>query len=169
MKKIIIGIVAFLMLATPAFAATKIAYVNLQKVLHESKAGVAARAELDKIGTGLETELKIKQGEFLKFQEDVKKQVGVLSKGALQKKEQELQQKYLELRNLDQQAKVTLQKEERKRTTPILNELKVVLKKMGKSGDYSLILEYTEGGLLYNGDDVVDLTEKLIKKYDATK
>lgn len=169
MKKIIIGIVALLLLATPVFAATKIGYVNLQKVLQESKAGVDARAELDKIGTALETELKIKQGEFLKFQEDLKTQVGVLSKGALQKKEQELQQKYLELRNLDQQAKATLNKEERKRTAPILKELKVVMQKIGKSGDYSMILEYTEGGLLYIGSDVDDLTEQLIKKYNATK
>ena len=51
----------------------------------------------------------------------------------------------------------------------ILKELSEILKKFGKDGDYSMIIERSEGGLIYVAENIDDLTEKLIKAYDASK
>ncbi|MCK4501572.1 MAG: OmpH family outer membrane protein, partial [Desulfuromonadales bacterium] len=158
-----------LLFAAPAFAATKIAYVDLQKVLQSSQAGVQARADIAKLEKELETEFKIKEGEFLKFKGDLEKQADLLSKSAKQEKVQEFQKKLAELQSFKQKAQRILQNDDRKRTQSMVNELTVLLAKFGKDDGYSAIFERSEGGLLFIGDDVVNLTDKLIKAYDASK
>jgi len=169
MKKITIALVALLLFAAPAFAATKIATVDLQKALNLSKAGAAAKAEIAAQAKELETEFKIKQGEFLKLKGELEKQAALLSDTAKEEKIKEYQKRATELQQFKQNAQRKLQQEDGKRTQSILKELSVLLKKFGKDGGYTLIVERSEGGVVYSADNVDDLTDKLIKAYDASK
>ncbi len=169
MKKIIIGMIALLLFAAPAFAATKIAYVDLQKALRLSKAGIQAKSNFDSLATELETELKIKEGEFLKLKSELEKQFAMLSDEAKQEKTIEAKKNLDDLQKFKVGAQRKLQAEDSKWTQEIVNDLTEILKKFGKDGGYSMIVERSEGGLIYIGDDVTDLTDKLIKKYDANK
>lgn len=169
MKKIIVSVVALLLLVAPAFAANKIAFVDLQKVLQASKTGVAAQAELSKMAKELENEFKIKEGEFLKFKGDLEKQVDLLSATAKQEKIKEFQQKASTLQAFKSQAERKLQTFDRQRTQSMVNELTIILEKFGKDDKYDMIFERSESGVLFVGEDVADLTEKLTKAYDASK
>lgn len=169
MKKITIALVTLLLLAAPAFAATKIATVDLQKALNLSKAGAAAKAEIAAQAKELETEFKIKQGEFLKLKGELEKQAALLSDNAKEEKIKEYQQSATALQQFKQNAQRKLQQEDGKKTQAILKELTEILKKFGKDGGYTMIVERSEGGVIYSDDKVDDLTDKLIKAYDAKK
>jgi len=169
MKKIIIALLAVLLLSAPAFAETKIAYVNLQKALNDSKAGAQAKSDIAAQAKEYETEFKIKQGEFLKLKSELEKQAALLSDSAKQEKIKEYQKSGEELQKLQNDVRRKLQQEDEKRTQLILGELSTILQKFGKDGGYTMILERSEGGLVYVAESVVDLTAELIKTYDASK
>ena len=169
MKKIIIALTALLLLSVPAFAANKFAYVDLQKALNLSKAGVQAKSEIAELAKKYETEFKIKQGEFLKMKGELEKQAALLSDIAKQDKIKEYQEKATALQKFQQDAQRKLQQEDGKRTQAILKELTEILKKFGKDGKYAMIIERSEGGLIYVDEKLDDLTEKLIKAYDESK
>lgn len=168
MKKITIAFVVLLLFVTPAIAEMKIAYVDLQKALNLSKAGAEAKTEIAAQAKEYETEFKIKEGEFLKLKGELEKQAALLSDSAKQEKIQEYQKSVGELQQFKQDAQRKLQQEDGKLTQSILKDLSVILKKMGKDGGYSMILERSEGGLVYVAENLNDLTDELIKAYDKT-
>lgn len=169
MKKITMILAALLLLSTTAFAANKLAYVDLQKALNLSKAGAQAKTEIAELAKQYETEFKIQQGDFLKLKGELEKQAALLSDTAKQEKIKEYQQSAEALQKFQQDAQRKLQQEDGKRTQEILKELSVILKEFGKDGKYTMIFERSEGGLVYIDEKVDDLTEKLIKAYDESK
>jgi len=169
MKKIIVALFAVLLLTTPAFAEMKIAYVNLQKALNDSVAGAQAKSEIAAQAKEYETEFKIKQDAFLKLKNELEKQGALLSDNAKAEKIKEYQTQVASLQKFQNDARRKLQQEDEKRTQEILKELSTILKKFGKDGDYSMIIERSEGGLIYVADDMIDLTVQLIEAYDKSK
>ncbi len=168
MRKLVIALISVLLFSAPAFAASEIAYVDLQKALNLSKAGAQAKSDIAAQAKEFETEFKIKQGEFLKLKTELEKQVALLSDTAKQEKIIEYQKSGEALQKFKQEAQRKLQQEDGKRTQQILKELSVILQKFGKDGGYAMIIERSEGGLLYVAENVDDLTDKLIKAYDAS-
>ncbi len=169
MKRFFIAFVAVLLLCAPAFAEVKIAYVDLQKALNLSKAGAQAKSDIAAQAKELETEFKIKEGDFLKLKGELETQAALLSDEAKQVKLKEYQKKVADLQKFQQEAQRKLQQEDGKRTQLILKDLSEILQKFGKDGGYSLIVERSEGGLIYFAEDIDDLTDKLIKAYDESK
>ncbi len=168
MKKILFALVALLLFVTPAFAEMKIAYVDLQKALNLSKAGAEAKSEIAAKAKEYETEFKIKEGAFLELKGELEQQAALLSDSAKQEKVREYQQRVAELQKFKQDAQRKLQQEDGKLTQSILKDLSVILKKMGKDGGYAMVLEKSEGGLVYIADHMNDLTDELIKAYDKS-
>ena len=168
MKKLIIALLAVLLLATPALAELKIGTVDLQKALNTSKAGVAAKAEISEKVKKLEAEFKTKQDNLLKLKTELEKQSLLLSDSAKADKERDYQQEVKELQRFQKDAKDELQQRDAEHTKRIINELLGILQKIGKDGGYTLIIEKNQGGLVY-ADMTVDLTDQLIKAYDAAQ
>ncbi len=169
MKKIIIALLAVLLLSAPAFAEMKIAYVNLQKALNDSVAGAQAKSEIAAQAKEYETEFKIKQDAFLKLKNELEKQGALLSDNAKTEKIKDYQTQVANLQKFQNDARRTLRQEDEKRTKEILKELSAILQKFGKDGNYTMIMEKSEGGLIYVDDDVIDLTIPLIEAYDKSK
>jgi outer membrane protein len=157
-----------LFLAVPAFAATKIAYVDLQKALNLSKAGAQAKSEISELVKKYEAEFKDMQDELLQKKGDLEKQAALLSDSAKAEKEREYQKEVKELQRFQKDVKDELQQKDAQHTKRILNELFDVLQKMGKDGGYTMILEKNEGAVIY-ADENIDLTDELIKAYDASQ
>ena len=169
MKKIIIALLAVLLLSTPVFAEMKIAYVNLQTALNDSVAGAQAKREIAAQAKEYETEFKVKQEAFLKLKNELEKQGALLSDVAKQEKLKEYQTQVADLQKFQNDARRKLQQEDEKRTQGILKELSAILQKFGKDGGYTMIIERSEGGLIYVSDDTIDLTAQLIEAYDESK
>jgi len=169
MKRIIIALLAVFLLSTPAFAEMKIAYVNLQKALNDSAAGAQAKIEIAAQAKEYETEFTIKQDAFLKLKNELEKQGALLSDAAKTEKLEEYKTQIAALQKFQNEARRKLQREDEKQTQAILKELSDILRKFGKEGNYSMIIEKSEGGLIYVDDDMIDLTVHLIEAYDESK
>ncbi len=92
-----------------------------------------------------------------------------LSQAHLQEaqKERDYKQQGKELQRFANDIKDELKREDSDYTKRILNEMYQVLQKLGKDGGYTMILEETEGAVIYAAESI-DLTDELIKAYDAS-
>ena len=168
MKKILVVLMGLVLCAAPALAETKVAYVDLQKALNTSKAGVQAKTEISDLVKKYEAEFKGKQEELVKMKGDLDKQASLLSETARADKEREYQKNVVELQRFQKDVKDEVQQKDAEHTKRILNELFEILQKIGKDGKYSMILEKNEGAVIY-ADPSVDVTDELIKRYDAAQ
>lgn len=167
MKKITMLVLAVLFLAAPAYA-QKIGYVDLQRALNVSKAGVAAKQQMTDQVQKYEKEFKVKQDEVLRLKTDLEKQAALLSDTARSERERDYQRRVTELQRFQKDIQEELQLKDTEFTGRIINELFEILQKLGAEGNYTMIIEKNEGAIVY-ADPAVDLTDALIKAYDAGK
>lgn len=168
MKKIIFALVALMMMAAPVLAETKIAYVDLQKAISLSKAGTTARAEIAAQFKKYQDEFKVKRESLEKKKMELEKQAVLLSDSAKAQKERSFQQDIKDLKRFEKDAKEELQQKDSDQTQLVLRGMLEVLDKLGEEGGYQLILEKSQSGIFY-ADKSIDLTDELIKAFDAAQ
>ncbi len=162
-----LAVAAAFLVAAPAFGAdAKLGYVDLQKALNLSQAGKEAKEKIAGKVKEYEGTVDSRQKEIKKLKEELEKQAVLLSEDARAAKERDYQQKLKEFQRFTKDIQEELQQKDADFTRQILEKLFVVLKDLGKKEGFSMILEKTESSVLY-ADDSVDLTDKLIKAYDA--
>jgi outer membrane protein len=146
----------------------KIGYVDLQKAITETSTGKAARKELEKEYNAKKDELQKKEANIKKMQEDLEKKKAVLTDEVRQAKAAELQGEMMKFQQLYQQSQISMQKKEQELTKPVLEKLQGVLEKIAKDGGYTVILEKSEQSVLWAKKEL-DVTDELVKKFEATK
>ncbi len=107
MKKVVLGVLSFMILAAgQAWAAppVKIAVVDLQKAVSECREGVAARAAVLKKADELAASLKKLGADLEKAKADFEKGSSKLSREARSEKERQLQKLAREFQNRQQEA-----------------------------------------------------------------
>lgn len=149
-------------------AATRIGYVDVQRVIVRSVAGVAAREQLEKDKVAMQKDVDNRKVEVDKLREEMEKKGLVLSAESRREKEETLQRKVRDLRRLAEDLEKELQKKEQAATQKILQELTGIIEKMGKEWGFLLIVERRSGGVIY-GDPEGDVTDEVIKLYDQEK
>jgi len=163
-----IGAVVLLLLGAGAEAASKIGFVDVQKVLVRSVAGVAAREQLEREKAAMQKDVDTRRVEVDKLREELEKKGLVLSPEAKREKEETLQRKVRDLRRLVDDFQKELEKKEQGATGRILQELTGVIEQIGKERGYLLIIEKRGASVIY-GDVEADITEDIIKLYDQMK
>ena len=149
-------------------AGTRIGYVDVQRVIVRSVAGVAAREQLEKDKVAMQKDVDNRKIEVDKLREEMEKKGLVLSAESRREKEETLQRKVRDLRRLAEDLEKELQKKEQQATQRILQELTGIIEKMGKERGFLLIVERRSGGVIY-GDPEGDVTDEVIKLYDQEK
>lgn len=91
-----------------------------------------------------------------------------MSDSARAEREREYQRRVTDLQRFQQDIQEDLQRKDAEFTGRIINELFEVMQKLGAEGGYTMIIERNEGAIVY-ADPRNDLTDELIKAYDATK
>ena len=149
-------------------AGSRIGYVDVQRVIVRSVAGVAAREQLEKDKVTMQKDVDNRKIEVDKLREEMEKKGLVLSAESRREKEETLQRKVRDLRRLAEDLEKELQKKEQAATQKILQELTGIIEKMGKERGFLLIVERRSGGVIY-GDPEGDVTDEVIKLYDQEK
>jgi outer membrane protein len=163
------GLAVVLAMAGVAQAATtKIAYVDVQKVLVRSVAGVAAREQLEREKANMQKDVDTRRSEVDKLRDELEKKGLVLSADAKREKEETLQRKVRDLRRQVDDFQKELERKEQALTQRILQELSGVIERFGKEQGFLLILEKRGASVIY-GDADADLTEEIIKVFDASQ
>ncbi len=168
MKRLVVLLLAGLLLATPALAADKIGYVDLQKALNLSAAGKDAKEKIAKKVQEYKGTVEARQKELKNLKDELDKQAMVLSEDAHSAKEREYQQKVKDYQRFTKDIQEELQQKDNDYTKQIIEELFKVVKEIGQKEGYTLVLEQNEGSIIY-ADDKIDLTDQVIKAYDTSK
>lgn len=149
-------------------AGTRIGYIDLQKVLVRSVAGVAAREQLEKERATMTKDLEVRKAEIDKLREELEKKGLVLSADSRREKEELLQRKVRDARRLGEDLDKELQRKEQQMVARIGQEVVGVIEKVGKERGFLIILEKRGASVIY-GDPESDITDEIIKLYDQEK
>lgn len=167
MKRVILSLLAGVALSLPVIAAASdIGYVDMERVIKESKLGRAAEARLkerfaDKIQPFAEREANI-----LRQQEQFKRDRPLMSAAEAKKRESQIQEQIAAFEKdsagIQQELAQAQQEEGRKILTPARAAVIAVAKKQ-KLG---AVFEANQPGLLYL-DERLDITDAVIADLDA--
>lgn len=163
-------------------ARAKYGVVDIQRVLRASKGGRSVRAFLTREKKKLESNLRKKRDALEKMAREARGlKLAIDQKSAVWRPE-EKERKTFELRSQNRRIareKDNLERllresqrdlEERRRIgiTKVLKEVRGVVQEIGKKEGWDAIVDSTSGGVLFVSPKV-DLTEKVIKRYDQKK
>ena len=143
----------------------KIAVINMQKVVRKSIAGQKAMEKLNKKFESLQKQLRDKQDEIKAFKEDLEKKGPLMNEAAKTEKEREYKKALRDFKDQSDDAQFEMHQAESKSMEPVLKELEKIVTRIGKEGEYTLILETNMSGIYFNAPDV-DITDEVIKAYD---
>lgn len=171
MKKITMILAVSLLLLTAgsttyaADTVTKIGYIDLQKIMLQSNEGKQAKTALEKQFSARKKELNEKKQELEDMQKSLETQSSMLTRDALMEKQAEFMKKRDAFLKLVQEYDKELQEQDGEMTKNILLQLQDIITKIGKDGHYTVILEKSQGGILYAPKEE-DLTDKVLKQFN---
>ena len=159
-----------LFFATAALAAdkktVKIGIIDVQKVLRESQAAKKAQAIYKKDFESKRALLNAAEKEIRRLEEDLKENGRALSVDARKEKEENLTKQVKEFKRLAADMDEELKKKDAELTRKLLAEIGGVVQTLLKKDQYTVIMQSDK---IVAFDEAIDITEKVIKLYDAEK
>jgi outer membrane protein len=150
--------------AAPA-SATRIGYIDVQRVLARSAAGVAAREQLEKERAGIQKEMDGRRQELEKLRDEIEKKGPLLTADARRDKQEQFERKRRDAARAADDYQKELEKKEAALLQKVLQEVGGVIERVGKERNYYLIIEKRNAGVLYAASEA-DLTDEVIRAYD---
>lgn len=145
---------------------TKVAYVDLQRTLAETKVGRAARSRLEDEKDKKQKEIDGKKDSLQKDADELKKQRVVLKPEVQKQREEELQERYVELQNKLLQFQQELTKKEAQLMQDIFQKASKIIESVAKREGFTMVLEKSESAVLY-ADPSADITAEVNRRLDA--
>ncbi|HLG21105.1 MAG TPA: OmpH family outer membrane protein [Bdellovibrionota bacterium] len=143
----------------------KVGVVNIQDVLDAVEEGKKAKAKMEGEIAKKKKDLDDRQAEYKKLDEGLEKQKLLLSPSALSEKQKELEAKKMEIQKLYMSSQTEMQKLEGQLMADILKKIRSVVAKIAQQNSYDLVVEKSEGGLLYYKDGY-DITKLVVDEYN---
>jgi outer membrane protein len=155
-------------LAAPAGAqgaAVRVGFVDIQRVLARSAAGVAAREQLEKEKASMQKQVDAQRGELEKLRDELEKKGQLLSVDARREKQEQLERKVRDARRLVDDLQASLQRKEEQLLAKVLQDVSGLIQKVSKDKGYGMVLERQRSSVLYASPEA-DLTDDIIRAYD---
>jgi outer membrane protein len=144
----------------------KIGTVNFQKIFENSTTGKAVKAEINAQGQRMEKDLKAKGDEIKALEKRLGDDAGVMSKEAREEQRWEYERKIDEVKALKKKYDRQIQDLQMQRVNGVRQEVLQLIQEYGKKEGYLLIVE--DVNVVYAPSNV-DLTDEIIKRYNAKK
>lgn len=151
--------------APSAAATNRIAYIDVQRVLARSVAGVAAREQLEREKAGMQKEMDGKRQELEKLRDELEKRGPLMTADARREKQETFERRRRDAARLADDFQKELEKKEQALLQKVLQEVSGVIERIGKERGYYLIVEKRGAVVLYASAEA-DLTEEVIRAYD---
>jgi outer membrane protein len=149
-----------------AAQAAKVAIVDLQRAINETEEGRKAKDRLKKLFESRQQGLDKKQQELKKLKDELDQQKNVLSREALETKVESYQKQLVDLQQIYVEYQRELAEKEGELTKTIVERMERILRRIGQTDGYSLIMERSEAGVIYVPTNL-DLTDVVIQRYNA--
>jgi outer membrane protein len=149
-----------------AQSAGKIAVVDVRRAVLETEEGLRVQATLKKLFDSRQVELENKQRSLGQEKEDLDREAqgGKSSKETLQRKFETLQKRAAELQGLTLDYQREMQRKEGELTTPILQRVLAIVRRIAATEGYEMILEKSAVPY-FRGD--LEITDKTIQMYNS--
>lgn len=155
-------------LATPANAqAVNILTVDYSRAIQEIDEGKAAKDRLDKMYEGRKAEIQNAEAELEALTKEYQAKASVLSEQARQEFEQRIYTKQMEYQQLYANADAEFQQAYMSSMERLMKGLAEVAGTIGKERNADLVLETSQGSVLY-AKPGLDITDEVIKRYNTT-
>lgn len=157
--------------AVPAAHTNRIGFIDVQRVLARSVAGVAAREQLEREKATMQKEMDGKRQELEKLRDELEKKGPLMTPEARRDKQETFDRKRRDAARLADDFQKELEKKEQGLLQKVLQDVSGVIEKVGKERGYYLIVEKRGAVVLYSAAEA-DLTDEVIRAYDrdaATK
>ncbi len=148
-----------------ATTTTKIGYIDVQRVLARSAAGVAAREQLEKERATIQKDMDGRRQELEKLRDEIEKKGALMTADARREKQETFERKRRDAARAADDYQKELEKKEGQLLQKVLQEVGGVIEKVGKEKNYYMIVEKRNAGVLYAATDA-DLTDEIIRAYD---
>lgn len=156
--------VAFSMPAM-AQSAPKIAVVDFQSAIQQTKEGQAAQKKLDATFAQKKASLDQLEAQLRQMKADYDKQASILSDTARKAKEQELMNANSQYQQAYAQSEQDMQSMYNQTMQNLLDKLKMITTQVGKEKGYTLVIEKAAVVFAVDG---IDITSEVVKRYDAS-
>jgi len=161
------AMLAAVVVAAPARAELKVGVVDMQRALNECEAGKKARDQVKAKFEKAQDQLKRQREDLDRLREDYDKKAVVLKEEERRNLEKDLENRSLEFKRKYEDFQRDLKRTDSELTAGIVDELYGLVRDYGEKHGYSLVLEASNGALLYN-DKATDITDEIIKLYNAS-
>ena len=163
-------IIAFaLLLLMPVFSYSqenKIGVIDLQQVIASSKAGKAAKAQFESEVKQKQQIIESKMAQLERMKNEFIQNGPVMNEATRKQKAAQIEQLDKELQRSRADFRDELQKKDIELLEKIFKDLDGILQSIGKSEGYTVILEKSQGGVVF-ASPAIDITQKVIQAYDA--
>lgn len=146
--------------------ATKIGVVDLQRAINETEDGRKSKDKLKKLFESRQTGLDKKQEDLKKLKEEIEKQQSLWTPEVRQQKIESYQKQLVDLQQIYVDYQRELAEKEGELTKTIVERMEKILRRIGQTDGYTLIMERSEAGIIYVPTNL-DLTDVVIQRYNA--
>lgn len=149
-----------------ASAQSKIAVVDVRRAVLETEEGLRVQATLKKLFDSRQVEIDGKQRALAQDKEELDREVqgGKTPKEALQRKFEALQKRAMELQSLTLDYQREMQRKEGELTTPILQRILGLVRRIASQEGYEMVLE--KSAVPYYRADL-EVTDRAIQLYNG--
>ena len=145
MKKLIVCAICAICGFTTANAQGKFGHVNTQEIIQAMPEYNTAKAEIDKLTSQYEADLKAMQDELQKKADAFDKEQATLPDNIKQRRQTELQEMYQKIQQSYQDNQQALQKASSEKMQAITAKVLEAIKAVGQAGDFVIINEINAG------------------------
>jgi outer membrane protein len=156
---------AFFSFGTCAAQNLSVGFVDFQTLLHNSKKAQAQQKRLQALVARKSAALEAKKKELLTLQDELRKQGEMLKEDTRTTRIKEIGIKKMEYELAEQQAKKALQREQRDVEQAFHRDITKIIAKLRLQKKLTMIFN---GAALLSVDDKLNLTNEVVRMYDAT-
>ena len=156
------------LMALPAFAAVKIGIIDIQKVLREAKAAKSVHDAFLKDVNAKKADIAERQKKISQMDNELKNAGKKLSAAERKERKEKLDKEIKELNRHSSDFNEELKKKNVELTRKLIGEIRDVAKTLANDENYTVILEKGAAAVVAS-DDAADVTDKIIRLYDAGK
>ncbi len=154
--------------AMPAAAQSKVAVIDVQRVVAESDPGKEAIQKLKAISDAKIQEGQAMQQEMATLQDQYNKQRFTVSEQRMAEMSKELEDKNIAIRRFEDDAKRELDEVRRRELGGLEGRILPIINQIGVEEGITLIFNKFQSGLVY-ADEAVDITDDVIRRFNTAQ
>ena len=158
-------IITYLFSINLCLSEDKIAFIDLDLVLKKSKIGQSYLVKINKKNEENIKNLKSKENELKKIEDDIKKKKNILSKEELNKEIVSLQEKIKKFRSDKDEIVLEFNKMKKESLNNFFNQINPIIQNFMDENSIDILIERKN---IFIGKKNSDITETIVKKIDST-